>query len=216
LGCDIHENVEYIRGNKWVAVSNKKGPPCYFCNGSGKEKNKDKRDCYFCKGSGKKWYIGRNYMLFGILAGVRWNDTNHIPPKGLPPDVSKTVKNGYYEGDDHSASYFSLKELFELKEKVQVITSYVDMENYIKFKKEGLPKYWDDNICRRDKLISNEEMERRINLVPFWDGERFFTQIVWELKNSKIDSHFWSVFVPAMEKLHKDPEKVRFVFWFDN
>lgn len=212
MGCDIHENVEYIRGGKWVRASDKMGPACYFCQGT---KVYHDKTCYFCKGSGTKWYINRNYMLFGVLAGVRWYDADHIEPRGLPEDITAASKKKFYEGNDHSASYFTLKELLEIKEKTQVITGYVDIKNYLEYKEIGFPSYW-SNYIHKDSIISNEEMERRIKLKPFWDGDYFWTEIIWEMKNSQVKGKFWTEFVPAMAKLHKDPEKVRFVLWFDN
>ena len=211
MGCDIHENVEYIRGGKWVRASDKTGPTCYVCKGTGKHYGKQ---CFMCKGVKHKWYISRNYMLFGILAGVRWYDVDHIDPKGLPEDIAEASKKTFYEGD-HSASYFTLKELLEIKEKTQVVIGYVDLKNYLEYKEKGSPEYWSEYI-HKESIISNEEMERRAKLKPFWDGDRLCTQIIWEMKNSQIGEDFWQEFVPAMANLHKDPEKVRFVFWFDN
>lgn len=213
MGCDIHEHVEYLRGDKWVRASDKKGPACDSCYGTGLREGSK---CYFCKGHGTKWYINRNYMLFGVLAGIRWDEAVHIDPRGLPEDVSSSTKSKFYEGDSHSASYFSIKELLEFKDKKQVITGYVDMGEYINFKEKGYPEYWNDYLLKHMKLISNEEMDRRIKLISFWGGERYFTEIIWEMTNAQIGKQFWEIFVPAMEKLHKDPEKVRFVFWFDN
>lgn len=216
MGCDIHEHVEYFRGDKWVRASDKKGPKCTFCCGTGLREGSK---CYFCRGIGTKWYIPRNYMLFGVLAGVRWYEAEHIEPRGLPEDISESTKSNkskFYEGDGHSASYFSLNELQDLKDKKQVITGYVDLRQYIEFKEKGRPSYWTDYYYNRMKLISNEEMDRRVKLMPFWDGERLYTEIIWEMTNQQIGNGFWEVFVAAMEKLHKDPEKVRFVFWFDN
>jgi hypothetical protein len=61
------------------------------------------------------FYIGRNYGLFAVLAGVR-NYGNTIPisqPRGLPKDISPElfqVSEGY-GSDGHSHSFFTVKEL---------------------------------------------------------------------------------------------------------
>lgn len=60
-------------------------------------------------------YDGRNYELFGILAGVRGNITPISYPKGLPFDVTDEVKSLYesWEGCAHSASWITLDEIWD-------------------------------------------------------------------------------------------------------
>ena len=55
----------------------------------------------------------RNYELFGIIAGVRnWRTRGMIaPPRGLPKDVCKEVKDAFTLYQYHSATYLSPKEL---------------------------------------------------------------------------------------------------------
>lgn len=63
------------------------------------------------------FYSGRNYNLFTKLAGVRsWtNDGAICPPRGIPEDASDAYiyVTDQWEGDGHSHSYFTLKELLE-------------------------------------------------------------------------------------------------------
>lgn len=66
----------------------------------------------------KKFYNGRNYYLFSILADVR-NDGTIDPisyTKGIPKDSSfgYAYETKKWEGDGHSHSYFTLKELLEV------------------------------------------------------------------------------------------------------
>lgn len=63
------------------------------------------------------FYEGRDYSLFGELANVRSYDRiKERDPRGIPKDASE----GYleickqWEGDSHSHSYFTLKELLEM------------------------------------------------------------------------------------------------------
>jgi hypothetical protein len=60
-------------------------------------------------------YAGRNYLLFGILAKVRWYECPKpiSGPKGFPSNASDEVKLEYevWGSDAHSASYFTLTEL---------------------------------------------------------------------------------------------------------
>ena len=61
-------------------------------------------------------YSGRNYELFGILAGVRDHNNDSIDdPRGLPEDVSEVTKkeSDRWDGDGHSHSWLTLKELRE-------------------------------------------------------------------------------------------------------
>lgn len=81
-------------------------------------------ECYDCAGSASgvgtwedwsgRFYTGRNYDLFGVLADVRGNtDPEFTDLRGMPPDVSEGVaraREGY--GDDgHSDTYYLLDEL---------------------------------------------------------------------------------------------------------
>ncbi len=61
-------------------------------------------------------YDGRNYVLFGVLAGVRGNEFNPIDyPRCLPNDVSKEIKDEHERWgiDAHSATYYTLDELLD-------------------------------------------------------------------------------------------------------
>lgn len=76
------------------------------------------QDGYWAVPYSQEFYNGRNYYLFSILADVR-NDGSVEPidyPRGIPEDCS----SGYayitrqWDGDGHSHSYFTLKELLEV------------------------------------------------------------------------------------------------------
>lgn len=65
----------------------------------------------------KRFYGGRNYYLFGILAGVRYDRIEPISnPRGVPNDISEAYKEQLkqWEGDAHSKSYLTLKELLDV------------------------------------------------------------------------------------------------------
>lgn len=44
-------------------------------------------------------YDGRDYGLFGILAGVRSNSDSLVEPRGIPDDLSDSVKKEWDNGD---------------------------------------------------------------------------------------------------------------------
>lgn len=66
----------------------------------------------------QRFYSGRNYTLFGVLANVRWRPKSGSisEVKGFPKDASDIVKDEYksWGGDAHSASYLTLKELLHV------------------------------------------------------------------------------------------------------
>lgn len=59
------------------------------------------------------FYTGRNYTLFGKLAGVRGMDEPMVYPRGLPEDVSPEVQEEYnkFEGCAHSETWYDMYEL---------------------------------------------------------------------------------------------------------
>lgn len=61
-------------------------------------------------------YRGRNYYLFGVLAGVRGTGPTISEPRGVPEDASFAYMNELkrWDGDYHSESYFTLKELLDV------------------------------------------------------------------------------------------------------
>lgn len=62
--------------------------------------------------------IRRNYALFGIMAGVRGDETPIVEPKGIPDDLSLVTKMDWdrWNGDAHSASWFNEEEIDKLVE----------------------------------------------------------------------------------------------------
>lgn len=61
-----------------------------------------------------RFYSGRNYFLFGILAGVREDRVDPITePRGIPTDICDILKEEYsrWGSDAHTASYYTLSEL---------------------------------------------------------------------------------------------------------
>lgn len=105
MGCDIHvylEKYASINGKStWVNVDYWQKNP-YF----GIEDNVDEYEHVSC-------YVGRNYDLFGILAGVRSGEDPIDEPRGLPEDVTETTRKEYEKWGIgcHTPSYYTLKEL---------------------------------------------------------------------------------------------------------
>ena len=175
-----------------------------------------------------EWDIGRNYAVFGRLAGVRSYDIIPISePKGVPTNISDEVFKHWKDGvgDWHTPSYFTAKELVDVKNDKLFYRRTVSMkqykEEYMKCDKQILPEENDIMIMwgRRPKnVISNSEMERIIALSAFWDGIDYYTDIIYEAADLDFikTSHLWAKIVPQMLLIESNPEKIRIVFWFDN
>lgn len=104
MGCDIHvylEKYTSINGKStWVNVDYWQKNP-YF----GITEDEREYEHVSC-------YVGRNYDLFGILAGVRSSEDPIDEPRGLPEDVTEVTKKEYERGDMiHTPTYYTLKEL---------------------------------------------------------------------------------------------------------
>jgi len=119
MGCDIHLYVEKLDRGVWTFVAPQVGK-CPDCEGTGEPYHKleSTRCCWSCNGKGLReidWYEGRNYTLFGVLAGVRGGEAQIDDPRGVPDNMSNTVDEIHWAGapDIHSHSWFTLKELLD-------------------------------------------------------------------------------------------------------
>ena len=180
-------------------------------------------------------YSDRNYNLFAILADVR-NGTGFAglrtgekfnpisEPKGYPEDISEDSYN--FLGDDwghHSASYLTLKEIFDF-DWTQIHRSFgvVSEKDYRDHVMKGeLPDSWCGNISGPDYIkISEVEMVDLIQgYYPREEGKYYYTACYFApvtyaesaqhfLKNINILKNF----VPENGTL----EDVRIVFDFDS
>lgn len=99
MGCDIHPYVECRDKDtgKWVPIVMELVTPIRY-------KNSDQEvSCY----------NGRDYTMFGVLAGVRGVNDPIVDPRGIPYDVTDYVKEKYEAGEDcyHTPSWLTLAEL---------------------------------------------------------------------------------------------------------
>ena len=104
MGCDIHLHCEYRKNGIW-----------YNCDNF--EWNQETGQYEFVS-----IYSDRNYILFGVLAGVRSNEPEKIDsPRGLPDDIALKTKE-LADLDfkwTHSHSYLTLRELLKWRERQQ-------------------------------------------------------------------------------------------------
>jgi len=177
---------------------------------------------------GNRIYSGRNYDLFGMLANVRngvgfagiVTGTGFTPismPKGLPNDVSPIVKSlsDSWEGDGHSHSYLTLRELLDYEWEGQTTThaGYVEEAQYKEYKEKGQPESWSGMIdgCsivhleqeEMEKLISGE-MERPKFKHPKTGDEQdahCVTIVKWKVSYSWSVSYFLENTIPKLKAM---------------
>lgn len=105
MGCDIHVEIEVMKNGKWTYVPDR----------TTKNEEDGWTEPYYR-------FDGRNYSLFGALAGVRTRDVEPISlPRHLPVDMSEQTRESLatWEGDAHSESFFTLAELLKHKIKLR-------------------------------------------------------------------------------------------------
>lgn len=165
MGADIHLFVEKKDENgKWQSLDEWSKEDC----------DEDDEYCVPDVPYGKELYRDRNYYLFALLADVRnYDDIKPIhAPKGLPDDVSEPVKkrSDYEDGDAHSHSWYTLKELQDYDwENGTICRGIVDLPEYYHWKntvgEDGSPRAWCGGIGGEkngQKMVSNFEMDQII------------------------------------------------------
>jgi hypothetical protein len=201
MGCDIHLFTEIKKSinsqDKWVNADNWRYNP-YYQEGNDEGERMLNIDSL---------YSGRNYELFGILAGVRDHNNDSIDdPRGLPEDVSEVTKkeSDRWDGDGHSHSWLTLKELREY----QGLHPVVKREGFISPEDAEL---LDEGIETPDTWCgstSNTTWVKR----EWEEGYDVLKPIIDEM-DKRVRDEFW---VWGDEPKPELDEKIRIVFWFDN
>ena len=197
MGCDIHlftEKKSNINSEQqWVNIDNWKLNPYYDENDNEESEPKYKLNPAFRH---------RNYQLFSMLADVR-NDSENKPisdTKGLPKDISEIVikQNEYWEGDGHSHSFFTMKELYDYYEQNNIVkySGLVDSDG-VKAIKDGKMPNWFCQASTREGLIYKE-----------WQRENNVLKSFIEALENNFESEYYNKDVES--------ENFRIVFWFDN
>ena len=150
MGCDIHDFVEIKLNGKWEMV----GEIFETCDS---------------KRLSVHPYDGRNYTLFGILAGVRNKDMIPISePKGSPNDASQGFLDELeqWQYDGHSLSYLTLQEILDYPLwDVEIPTEgLVSVKQYQELLELGKSRngFFKTVNGPSDYVISNEEMDKYI------------------------------------------------------
>lgn len=192
MGCDIHGYAELIHNGKWVCAS--LFGIDLFCD----------EDC------GSKLRLidvtgERDYQSFAQLCGVRDITGRCTPisyPRGLPLDISDEIKHeaDSWGSDGHSHSYVSLKEIIDYRNNLPLLpqTGLISQEQIIDLHNGITPMYW----CQG----TTESGFERCDWTEKYDG----------LEKIELELIRLADFMMFRGYAKKNPENVRFVFWFDN
>lgn len=234
MGCDIHLFVERVENGKWVSAD--RWTPNRY---AGEEGEPDIRIEYE-----DRFYTGRNYDLFGILADVRNGsgfagcDTGDgfVPisePRGIPDDVSPEVaaESSRWGEDGHSHSWLSVQELLDYdwtrttKHRGWVSAPTFWAWNRLDRKRGESPRSWSGMVDGGAiKKVTEPEMLQLLEQYgDSWSAEDRIKRdlgghhclVEWEQPYYKAARHFLSDTLPRLWRLGK-PDEVRIVFWFDN
>jgi hypothetical protein len=200
MGCDIHLYVERKVDDKWVNADKWTPDPYYDEEDGANPLHVDYDD---------RFYRGRNYDLFGMLANVRNGhgfagcDTGDgfkpiATPRGLPADVSAEVRaeSDRWDGDGHSHSWFTLAELkaYDWQGQKTKHRGWVDPWNFTLWQRDGKPQAWSGGVSGgRVEHISNQQMARIIDggdiafegeepAAGSWDGRAYTTSFQRKMK----------------------------------
>ena len=168
MGCDIHLYVEKRVGGKWVTADTW-------------ELDKDYDPPAMVVPYEKRFYTGRNYNLFAMLADVRngrgfagiktGEGFNPIhEPKGLPDDISVEVGREAvrWAGDGHSHSWLTIRELLEYDWTQETMLEgdlhaleFEEWERYDRRKGES-PRSWAGSISGTEIKRMDEDRLREL------------------------------------------------------
>lgn len=202
MGCDIHMYVEYkrtINGNEqWVCGDYFKHNPYYT--------TEDKSEQRYSK---LELHGNRNYQLFTTLAGVRDYSESVVPvsdPRGLPEDCCEfvTQENEKWDGDGHTHSWLSLKDLREYQnaDPVMHYSGLISRKQQYALDSLGeTPNEW----CQG---TNQEGYERR----KWSEPNKSLIPLIEKLQRRALEllQYEWQ------EYNIENDTKIRIVFWFDN
>ena len=154
--------------------------------------------------------------MFGILAGVRSDLAPPIEdPRGMPDDVSEDIKIFYSDYEGCTTSYYLISELLEAQHHLFTMTGFFDLKDYIQMKETGKAEQWFSKYAIfGHEVISNEEMDRYVEQIAFWDNKKVVTELSWDARYGDFYTDFWERILPEMAKADENPDNIRMVFWF--
>lgn len=221
MGCDIHLLIE----TKDV-------------DGNWKMHGKMEDDDGFI--SPAETYSGRNYTLFGVLAGVRSESVTAIAaPRGVPDDASEEYKAfvEQWDGDGHSHSYHTLAQLLDYDWTMPKVTrgwvalhAYDQWRGYWEKVGDG-PSFYCGGVGGGNTVhLTREEADAILGNAPtdYAEKEKWlktvhahaYVNCEWTQPTARnAGEEVWYGLIAPMlnlSKLHGGHESVRIVFFFDN
>ena len=169
IGCDIHcylaRRLKDKNGYHWEAA------PIYEKIGAWRENPEHMELC--------EAYKGRNYQLFGVLAGVR--NISYEPivePRGLggacPAEIVKEYERGGGLSCYHHASWLGLDEIAD---------ALRDKKRY--------PK-WETYLCEDGSRVKTGEEGPHKSLKRFYEAMMAFAEIAWYYVDPQdVRVYFW-------------------------
>ena len=181
MGCDIHCYIDYQSPYK-------DGSPYNFCG---------------------RISLGRNYWLFGLLAGVRIDPKELgtkllYPPRGIPEKLSYQVESEYT--------------LIVLKQETDE-SGCCTLENAERWVKSGSSQWWGENNIR--VTDPDAHTESYLYADELKEIQKQFSSLTEN--GQPLGPHpMLAAVIAAMEAINNqepespDPKCAKFIFWFDN
>ena len=153
--------------------------------------------------------VGRDYELFGFLAGVR-SDYQHFERKEtIPEDISPELRRELEDwgSDGHSHSWLTLEELQTVDwqdEQIMIpLSGIMDNDQWEAF----------------DKSVKMGKPDYSL-MYPYWAAggdPKTSSYHEWEYPRKLELEHFYNKVVKRMQTVGDcKPNEIRIVFWFDN
>lgn len=141
---------------------------------------------------------GRNYLMFGFMAGVRCDEMPHIPPRGAASDMA-------YKAADDNRLYIS-KDCPESE-------GNCSPENAEQWVSRGISEYTDD----RKEFVTNPDWHSYSWLTPSEFRNSLEQCLEYCASNSEpSDTCEYRAILAALQSFENQGFEARLVFWFDN
>ncbi len=210
MGCDIHLTVEVRRNGAWQREPAPAG-----------------RDEFAEKyGHAPRWYSGRHYDMFALLAGVRnYNGIEPIAePRGVPDGASPEylADAEEYGCDGHSHSWHTLADLQAYDwTKTSTHTGIANALQFMVWRADGRPRSWCRSVLGGSvRIVSNDEMRKAIDRAfTVSQLEHLYTEVAWTETAKEACGEFDKLIADLAalaDREHVTPDDVRIVFFFDN
>ena len=206
MGCDIHYTFQRKdENNNWVDTND------------GQEYGKDN-------------YIGRNYLLFSVLAGVRngfgfANTPTYVPiepidePRGIPQDINYDFDYEFTDDDencsrvwygDHSYSYLTSDEILDYFKTKRAVSrcGVITLAAYYEWDGVRQPDMWCGAISGPNVSTFDTQGVRGCVIPDYYTH----VKIEWQVDLEESLAYF----VESIKQLHAKYGVVRLVFGFDN